>query len=217
MPNVQNFTIFGAKKIKPTLLLETKLWNQGYQYVAGIDEVGRGAWAGPLVAAAVILPQNFKVPRNLADSKLLKHKNRVILAKIIKKIAISISIIEISSTRIDKINIANATNTAFKKAVKTLTPVPDFCLIDAFYIKRFARKYQHAIKNGDKLCASIAAASIIAKVYRDNLMRKLHFSYPLYGFGKHKGYGTRQHQEAIKQHGFTNIHRTSYNLSYLIS
>ena len=200
-----------------SLALENEFWLKGYKLVAGIDEVGRGAWAGPLVVAAVILPVDFKIPTGLADSKLLKHQQRVILAKIIKEKAVGISISEISPQRIDKIKMARAVHEAFRQAVRRLTPRPDFCLIDAFYIKHFSRRRQEAIKNGDKICASISAASIIAKVHRDKIMRKIHFKYPNYGFGKHKGYGTKLHQEAIKKFGFTKIHRMSYDLNYLVA
>ena len=200
-----------------SLALENEFWLKGYKLVAGIDEVGRGAWAGPLVVAAVILPVDFKIPTGLTDSKLLKHQQRVILAKIIKEKAVGISISEISPQRIDKIKMARAVHEAFRQAVRRLTPRPDFCLIDAFYIKHFSRRRQEAIKNGDKICASISAASIIAKVHRDKIMRKIHFKYPNYGFGKHKGYGTKLHQNAIKKFGFSKIHRISYDLNYLVA
>lgn len=202
--------------LRPDLSFEVNLWQTGIRFIAGIDEVGRGAWAGPLVVAAVILPQNFQIPRGLADSKLLKHAQRVKQASIIKDKALATSIVEISPGRIDKVKMAKATHIAFRKAVKKLEIKPDFCLIDAFYIRHFSKKRQLAIINGDKICASIAAASIIAKVYRDNLMRKLHFAYPAYGFGKHKGYGTKLHQAAITKFGFSKIHRMSYNLGYLV-
>jgi len=201
----------------PDLALEKNLWQSGYRFIAGIDEVGRGAFAGPLVVGAVILPVNYKIPAGLADSKLLKHAQRVRLTKIIKEKSIATAIVEISPTRINKINIGKATHEAFRKVVKKILPAPDFCLIDAFYIKHYSKDRQQAVKNGDKICASIAAASIIAKVYRDELMKKLHFKYPQYGFAKHKGYGTVFHQQAIKVHGFTKIHRTVYNLGYLNS
>ncbi len=201
--------------MSPSLKFELDLWQKGYRYLVGIDEVGRGSWAGPLVAAGVILPHDFQIPVNLNDSKMLKPSQRVLLAKVIEKLAISYSIAEISARVIDKMGIAKATNLAFKKVVKGLNPQPDFCLIDAFYIKYFPRKKQLALKNGDKLCATIAAASIIAKVHRDKIMRKLHFRFPGYGFGKHKGYGTRLHQEAIKNFGFCQIHRMSYRLDFL--
>lgn len=199
---------------KPTLELENLYWQKGYKHIVGIDEVGRGSWAGPMVAAGVILPSGFQIPENLADSKLLKPRQREFLAKIVKTQSKRFAICEVSVSEIDKLGIVQATAVLFRRIAKEIRP--DFCLIDAFYIKHFPRKKQMAVKGGDKICASIAAASIIAKVYRDSLMRKLHFKYPLYGFGKNKGYGTKFHQEAIKKYGFSKIHRISYNLAYLL-
>lgn len=201
----------------PTLDIEHSFWSKGHRFIVGMDEVGRGSWAGPLVVAGVILPSDFVIPQGLADSKLVKPELRQKLSKIIYEQAISTKIVEISSKIIDKIGVGRATHLAFRRIAKTISPLPDFCLIDAFYIKYFNRKKQMAVKNGDKICASISAASIIAKVYRDNLMKKLHLSYPDYGFGKHKGYGTKFHQEMIKKFGFSKIHRTSYNLDFLFN
>lgn len=201
--------------ILPTLEFESSLWAQGKNFICGIDEVGRGSWAGPLVVAGVILPVNFKIPEGLADSKLVKPNLRKKLSSVIQQLAIGFKIVEISPNIINKIGLGMATNVAFRKVVHTISPSPDYCLIDAFYIKHFSRKKQAAIKHGDQICASIAAASIVAKVYRDNLMKKIAKTYPAYGFAKHKGYGTKFHQEAIKQFGFCQIHRTSYNLNFL--
>ncbi len=201
--------------IKPTLDLENSLWSKGYNYIFGIDEVGRGSWAGPLVVAGVILPKDFEIPEGLADSKLVRPNLRAKLSKIINDMAISVSIVQIESKEIDKVGLGKATHIAFRKVAAMLLPKPDFCLIDAFYIKHFSRKRQQAIKDGDKICASIAAASIVAKVYRDKLMRAISPKYPAYGFAKHKGYGTKMHQEAIKKYGFSKIHRRSYNLDFL--
>lgn len=202
--------------ILPDLTLEKSLWKKGYKYVVGIDEVGRGSWAGPLVAAGVVLPQDFAIPEDLADSKMIKHSQRVKLSREIEKRAIAIAIAKINSSDIDKLGLTKTSSLVFRKVIRALKPSPDFCLIDAFYIRYFPRERQMAVKNGDKVCASIAAASIIAKVYRDNLMRKLHFKYPDYDFAKHKGYGTKSHQLAICKLGLCEIHRSSYNLSFLI-
>lgn len=202
--------------ILPDLFLETSLWQRGYKYIVGIDEVGRGSWAGPLVASGVILPKNFQIPQGLADSKMVRPQKRIELAHLIQENATACSIIEISPARINKIGIGKATHEAFRKIILDIKPRPNFCLVDAFHVKHFPTKNQMAVKNGDKICASIAAASIVAKVYRDNLMRKMHFHYPSYGFGQHKGYGTKHHQEMIKKYGFCKIHRTSYNLGYLL-
>lgn len=201
--------------ILPTLDIEISLWQKGHRYIAGIDEVGRGSWAGPMVAAGVILPVGVSIPKNLADSKLLTPKIREELSKIIKKIAVGFFICEVSSYKIDRLGLARSANIAFRAVIGNIKPRPDFCLIDAFYIKYFSKKKQMAVRGGDKICASIAAASIIAKVYRDDLMRKLHVKYPQYGFSQHKGYGTRLHQAAIRRYGFCKIHRTSYNLNFL--
>lgn len=198
--------------ILPNLSLEKSLWRKGLNYVVGIDEVGRGSWAGPLVAAGVIFPPKVSLLDGLTDSKLLKDKKRRKLAKEIKKIAFAFSIAEISNQRIDTIGIAKATQQAFRKVVRSLKLRPDFCLIDAFYIKYFPRKNQQAIKKGDQICASISAASIIAKVYRDKLMRKFDRKFPKYGFAKHKGYGTQNHQNAIRQYGLCEIHRRSFRI-----
>ena len=201
----------------PNFSFEKRLRSRGFLKIAGIDEVGRGSWAGPLVAAGVILADNFDLPQGFSESKSISPLKRVEFAYLIKKAAISVSIAEVSSDVIDKIGITKATDKAFRLVTKRLDPQPDFFLIDAFYIKYFSRKKQLAIKKGDERSVSIAAASIIAKVYRDNLMIKLSKIYPLYGFSKHKGYGTSVHQEAIRKHGFTEIHRTSYNLSFSAS
>lgn len=203
--------------VLPTLNIESSLWQKGYKYIVGIDEVGRGAWAGPLVAAGVILPQNYQIPKGLADSKLVKRRLRYKLSGIIKKSAIGFYIAEVSVSDVDKAGVGKATFVAFRKIMHNIAPAAEFCLVDAFHIKHLDRKKQMAVKDGDKISASIAAASIIAKVYRDNLMKRLHFKFPDYGFGKHKGYGTKFHQEAIKKYGFSKIHRKSYNLEFLFA
>jgi len=203
-------------KVTPTLDFEKSLWEKDIEFVAGLDEVGRGAWAGPVVVGAVILPCDFQIPEGLADSKLLKHQERKKLAKIIYATALAYSISQVNLSVINKKGIGEATQKAFRLAIRSLKIRPQYSLIDAFYIKHFDRKIQKPIKNGDKICASISAASIIAKVYRDELMKKLHFKYPQYGFGKHKGYGTRAHQEAIKRYGFCPLHRKSFNLKWVL-
>lgn len=199
----------------PNLALENTLWSMGYKFITGIDEVGRGSWAGPLVAAAVVLPQTFKIPEVFGDSKQLRPKKRREIASYIRKNSLSYSIAEIPVSIIDKVGVAKANQIAFRKALRELKIKADFILIDAFYIKRVAKRNQMAIKGGDQISASIAAASIIAKVYRDSLMKRLSRTYPLYKFAKHKGYGTKIHQEAIRAHGFTKIHRSSYNLDFI--
>lgn len=198
--------------IFPTQDVEKTLWKSGFKYVCGIDEVGRGAFAGPVVAGAVVFPPNVILPKGITDSKLLTPKKREKLAEEIKKIALCWAVSEISVMHINKLGIGKATQMAFRKVVKNLREDPDFILIDAFYIKHLNRKKQKAIVHGDRICVSIAASSIVAKVYRDNLMRKLHEKYPEYGFCEHKGYGTKKHCEAIKKHGLSRVHRRSFNL-----
>lgn len=198
--------------VLPTLKIENSLWLKGYKLVCGIDEVGRGSFAGPVVAGAVVFHPHSITPEGIADSKLLRPRQRERIAEEIRSIAQFHAIAEICVNDINKFGIGKATQMAFRKAIKNLRINPDFVLIDAFYIKHFNRKNQKAIKNGDKICTSIAAASIIAKVYRDKLMRSLHKNFPEYGFAKHKGYGTKLHQNAIRKYGLTHIHRQSFNL-----
>lgn len=192
--------------------IESKLWEKGFKSICGIDEVGRGCFAGPVVAGAVIFSNDCVLPEGIADSKLLKPRQREKLAISIKRCALAWAIAEITVDKINKFGIGKATQMAFRKVIKNLDKKPDFVLIDAFYIKHFNRKNQKPIKDGDKISASIAAASIIAKVYRDKLMKKLHKKYPQFGFSKHKGYGTKFHQEAIRKYGLSRIHRRSFNL-----
>ena len=198
--------------IFPTLDLEKKLWQSGYSVICGLDEVGRGSFAGPVVVGAVVFPRDCLIPTDVADSKLLKPRQRERLSKEIKKSALYWSVAEISVNHINNLGIGRATQKAFRKALKLLEKRPDFVLIDAFYLKHFNRKKQRAVKDGDKICASISAASIIAKVYRDKLMKKISKKYPQYGFSKHKGYGTKFHQNAIRRYGLSKIHRKSFNL-----
>lgn len=196
----------------PNLDNEKNLWNQGYRFIAGIDEVGRGAWAGPVVAAAVIFPQDVKIPQGLRDSKLLTPKRREELDGKIKEIALSFAVGECDSPIIEKKGIAVATQIAMRKALRALDPEPDFSLIDYFTLKYIKKSSQKAVEKGDLYCVSIAAASIVAKVYRDNLMRKLdnHKEFEVYRFGKHKGYGTKLHQQLICKHGISSVHRVSF-------
>lgn len=192
--------------------LEQKFWDSNKRFVCGIDEVGRGCFAGPVVVGAVVFSPGCQIPDGIADSKLLLPKQREQLAEKIKTQAVCWSIAEISVTVINRVGIGKATQMAFRKAVKDLAVLPDHLLIDAFYIKHFNKKNQTPIKKGDRDCFSIAAASIIAKVYRDQLMTKLSLKFPEYGFAKHKGYGTAKHQAAIKKHGLCPLHRSSFNL-----
>lgn len=197
------------------LEIENKLWSVGYRYIAGLDEVGRGSWAGPVVAAAVILPPNWSLPPKLADSKLLKPQEREELTLVIKSQALAYGVAEVGLAVINREGIGRATQRAFRLALKGLKIQPDYHLIDAFYIKNLPKRNQLPIVKGDQKSASIAAASIIAKVHRDRLMRKLSRDFPAYRWGRNKGYGTKEHQAAIKSHGFSPLHRRSFDLSFL--
>lgn len=199
----------------PDLSYETKLWQSGFTNIVGIDEVGRGSWAGPFVAAGVILPKNFSIPKGLADSKLVTPKKRIELAKIIKTSCSSYFIAEISVSVFNRVGLGVSTQTAFKKIFNNINPKPDFILLDAIKIKDISQKKQIAIIHGDQKSASIAAASIIAKVYRDDLMKKYAQTYPVYDFENNKGYGTKNHQKAIQKFGLCDIHRIRYNLKFL--
>ncbi len=196
----------------PTLNFEKQLWLSGYSRVCGLDEVGRGCFAGPVVVGAVIFPPKVLLPEGIADSKLLTPKKREKLAVLIEQADLEWTIAEVSVEVINKVGIGKAAQQAFKQAVESLKKW-DYCLIDAFYIDGIDRAKQKPVVHGDSLSVSIAAASIIAKVYRDALMVKLHEQYPQYGFDKHKGYGSKQHQDALKQYGLCPLHRTSFNLN----
>ena len=203
------------KQIPAHFFEEKKLWSNGIKHVAGVDEVGRGSWAGPVVAAAVIFPKEVNFPEELYDSKLILPRHRERLAKLIYEHSISVGIGTVGVAVINKIGISRATQKAFRKALNLLSVAPERILIDAFYIKHLSRENQTPIKKGDQVSATIAAASIVAKVHRDSLMRKLGRVYPEYRFGVHKGYGTLAHQEAIRKYNFCKLHRKSFNLYYL--
>jgi len=184
---------------------EEFLIGQGFGKVVGIDEVGRGAWAGPLVAGAVRLPLNKKLYK-IRDSKLLFTSER---EKIARKIAKSRAIFGLGIIEVEEINrigLAKALNLAYRRALANLKIKPDFVLIDGARVKNLDLP-QKAIIKGDMYCASIAAASIMAKVARDRLMRQLARKYQQYGFEKNKGYGTKQHQRALAKYGACEIHR----------
>ena len=186
---------------------ENDLFNSGINYIAGIDEVGRGPLVGPVVAAAVILPKGFFDER-INDSKKLSEKKRNELYQIISDEAISIGIGVISNERIDEINIYEATKEAMKEAVNNLNVLPDYLLIDAMKLDIDIPSL--SIIKGDSKSQSIAAASIVAKVVRDNMMYELDKKYPMYGFANNKGYGTKKHMEAIQKYGIISEHRKSF-------
>ncbi|WP_077617799.1 ribonuclease HII [Bacillus sinesaloumensis] len=186
---------------------EQALYKKGYKLIAGVDEVGRGPLAGPVVAAAVILPQDAYLP-GINDSKKITEQKREELFKQITDCAISIGIGIIPANVIDDVNILQATKQAMKKALLSLSEKPDHLLIDALELP--IEIPQTSIIKGDSKSVSIAASSIIAKVTRDRLMVRLSNDYPQYGFEKHMGYGTAYHLEALKKYGITNEHRRSF-------
>lgn len=198
--------------IQPSFKEEQLLWSKGIVNIAGVDEVGRGAFAGPIVAAAVILPSNFEI-RNINDSKKLTPSQREELCEYILSNAICVSIEEVSVDIINKLGIGKANQIALINSLQKLKEKFQFALIDGFIIKDLDLDLQKAIIKGDSISVSIAAASIVAKVYRDKLMEKLHLDFPDYNFFENKGYGTKYHQEALKKFGLSKIHRTSFNLS----
>lgn len=195
----------------PTFNEENDIWQRGYRYIAGIDEVGRGSLAGPVVAAAVILPGDFEADWKplVNDSKQVSPSSREKLFPYICEVAISIGVGMSDVQTIDSKGIAKATRLAMKKAVDQLTPSPDFLLVDYLHIPEI-RLPQKGITHGDCLCFSIACASIIAKVTRDHLMVELDKEYPEYKFAEHKGYGTPEHLACLRRLGPSPIHRCSF-------
>jgi ribonuclease HII len=188
---------------------ENQAFAEGFRFIAGVDEVGRGCLAGAVVAAAVILDLSKPLPEGLNDSKKLSEKKRKQIDLEIRENAVAFSIAQVEAEEIDRINILQATKKAMRLAIENLQPKADFLLIDALQLKEIALP-QKAIIKGDAISASIAAASIIAKTYRDNLMREFDKMYPEYGFANHVGYGTKVHFEAIRQHGACPLHRKSF-------
>jgi len=212
---------------------ERNLYNKGIKYIAGIDEVGRGPLAGPFVVSAVILDLDKIFSRELEqlindidtldlepeiylytkinDSKLLTPKKRDKLADFIKKEAVSYSIEVFSPEKVDSLGISEITQLAFYGAVKKLKVKPEHVFTDTFEIRKLTREHQVNIVSGDKKSISVAAASIVAKVFRDNIMICMHDKYPVYGFDRHKGYGTKYHIDALYKYGPCVIHRKSFH------
>ena len=182
---------------------------EGFRFIAGVDEVGRGCLAGAVVAAAVVLDLSKPLPEGLNDSKKISAKNRERLNAEIRASAICYAIAQVEADEIDRINILQATKKAMISAIGQLNPAADFLLIDALQLKELSIP-QKAVIHGDAISASIAAASIIAKTYRDNLMSELDKIYPEYGFAKHVGYGTKAHFEALRAHGACPLHRKTF-------
>jgi len=188
---------------------ENELRNSGVNYICGVDEVGRGPLIGPVVACAVVLPKDFKL-EGLDDSKKLTEKKRIAFNEYILENALAVSIVEIDEKIIDQINIYQATKKGMIEAIGKLDCQVEHALIDAMPIPELNIPYTSIIK-GDSKSISIAAASVVAKVYRDELMYELAKEHPEYGFEKHKGYPTKQHLQALEEFGVLDSHRRSFS------
>lgn len=188
---------------------EGRLWAEGFTRVMGLDEVGRGCLAGPVVAAGVILDPN-RIPKGLNDSKQLSATQRERLDSNIRATALFWAVREGSVSRIDTMNILWASIQTMRECAEDPQAASDFLLVDGNRYTSSLIPYQCVVK-GDSLCASIAAASILAKQHRDALMRRLHLDYPMYGWDRNVGYPTQEHRQALMQHGPTPWHRASFN------
>ncbi|MHB1023857.1 MAG: ribonuclease HII [Acidobacteriaceae bacterium] len=217
-PTARNAKPFSAAAARQRLLTtlvcsdahEQAARQRGAQLIAGVDEVGRGCLLGPVVAAAVILPEDLQPlsAAGLKDSKQIKEKERERLAELVRTLALAIHIAEVDAATIDRINIYQATRLAMRQAVEGLHCKPDHLLIDAMRLD--VRYPQTSVIHGDALSLSIAAASVVAKVHRDAMMRVLDKEYPQYGLALHKGYGTARHKKALLEHGPCVLHRRSF-------
>jgi ribonuclease HII len=195
-------------RVPATRTLENALRRLGFVYVAGTDEVGRGCLAGPVVAAAVVLHPDRHVP-GVADSKAVPAPEREILYEQIIREAVTWATAEADPLEIDRINIHQASLRAMQRAILALAPLPDIVLVDAFRVPDLPMA-QRGVLHGDRRCAAIAAASIVAKVTRDRQMLELHGRDPRYGFDRHKGYATADHLDAVARYGYSDAHRRSF-------
>ncbi len=202
------------ERLDVMLTHERRLWDSGRSFIAGVDEVGRGPLAGPVVAAAVILPRDFDV-LGIDDSKKLSPKKREELSAVIREKALAWSVGWVGPERIDEINILEATKEAMTQAVQGLSLQPDHVLIDGNFTVRALALPQTAIVKGDANSTSIAAASILAKVTRDRYMEEMDAVYPGYAFASNKGYGTKAHYDGLKAQSPTPIHRKTFISDYL--
>lgn len=196
-------------RVRAFRTIENAIRREGYACVAGVDEVGRGCLAGPVVAGAVALNPRKYVPR-IADSKTVTAAERERLFARIVRAAVAWSVSVVEPEEIDRLNIHHASLAAMNRAVMGLAPLPDFVIVDAFRIPDLPMA-QRAVVHGDARCTAIAAASILAKVTRDRLMAQLHEQYPMYGLIRHKGYATKEHLHAVAEHGYSPIHRKSFH------
>jgi ribonuclease HII len=195
-------------KLRAFRTLENAIRRMGFNAVAGVDEVGCGCLAGPVVAAAVVLNPDRYVAR-ISDSKTVTRLERERLYDEITQAAVTWSVAWSDREEIDRINIRQASLRAMQRAVLGLTPLPDFVIVDAFQIPDLAMA-QRAVEEGDTRCTAIAAASIVAKVTRDRMMLELHARDPRYGFDRHKGYATREHLDAVSRYGYSDAHRRTF-------
>jgi ribonuclease HII len=191
--------------------IERQLWMGGIEHLAGVDEAGRGPLAGPVVAAAVVFPRDVML-EGVDDSKKVPEKTREMLATEIRRTALSIGLGVVGHDEIDRINIYRASILAMQKAVEALSVIPHLVLADGNSFSHGTIPYRNVV-DGDAKSFTIAAASIIAKVERDRMMREYDRLFPAYGFSQHKGYGTPQHLRAIRQHGLCDIHRRSFKVN----
>jgi ribonuclease HII len=188
--------------------LENALRRMGFVYVAGVDEVGRGCLAGPVVAGAVVLDPDRYIPR-ICDSKTVTALERDRLYETITRHAVCWSVVSVDPEEIDRINIHQASLRAMQRAIMACVPLPDMVLVDAFRVPGLPMA-QRAVVHGDARCTAIAAGSIVAKVTRDRAMLELHGRDPRYGYDRHKGYATREHLDAVSRFGYSDVHRRSF-------
>ncbi len=198
-----------AQRLAQMWKFEQQARRQGAKWIAGLDEAGRGPWAGPVAAAAVVLPTDFYI-EGIDDSKKLTAAKRAYLAPKIRQMALDWSVVFLSPQAIDRFNILEATRMAMTQAVLSLTLPPDYLLLDAITLPKLVAVRQEPIIQGDQKSISIACASILAKVTRDQAMEAYETLYPGYGFSQHKGYGTKRHRECLQQLGVSPIHRRTY-------
>jgi ribonuclease HII len=198
-----------VRRLKDIDHYERQLREQGFRLLAGVDEAGRGALAGPLVAAAVVLPEDFD-PQGIEDSKLLTPLQRERAYERVTAAAVSVSVCRAMPRRIDRAGLHRTNKSILRRAVRSLSVDPDFVLTDAFPLHRMGEVPCLSLRKGDVVTVSVAAASVVAKVTRDRIMDRYHRRFPAYGFDRNRGYGTQKHWEALWRMGPSPIHRLSF-------